>query len=64
MQNDSPAEKVPDLEKHPNQEDLHKAFTTLSTNMPNLFTNAMDYSIFSPDVIFENNITGKRTVYV
>lgn len=46
---------------HPNQEDLNKAFKSLSEHIPNLFVHPMDYSIFHPQVITENNINGKRT---
>ncbi|XP_055683170.1 uncharacterized protein C6orf136 homolog [Lutzomyia longipalpis] len=46
----------------PNSEDLAKVFNVLRTTLPKLFVKPMDYSIYSPNLIFENNITGKRTV--
>lgn len=46
---------------HPKQEDLNRAFKTLSEHIPNLMVHPMDYSIFHPQVITENNINGKRT---
>lgn len=48
-------------EQHPNEQDLNRAFKILSEHIPNLFVHPMDYSIFHPQVITENNINGKRT---
>lgn len=48
-------------EQHPNEQDLNRAFQKLSEHIPNLFVHPMDYSIFHPQVITENNINGKRT---
>lgn len=46
----------------PDAGDLHKVFERLSNTLPKLFTQPMDYSIYSPNLIFENNIRGTRTV--
>ncbi|BFG05459.1 uncharacterized protein DMAD_04187 [Drosophila madeirensis] len=43
-------------------EDLERAFEVLRTTLPKLFVEPLDYSIYSPHLIFENNITGKHTV--
>lgn len=46
----------------PDAGDLHKIFEKLSNSLPKLFIQPMDYSIYSPNLIFENNIRGTRTV--
>uniref|UniRef100_A0A336MBZ4 CSON013935 protein n=1 Tax=Culicoides sonorensis TaxID=179676 RepID=A0A336MBZ4_CULSO len=46
----------------PDPGDLHKVFETLSNTLPTLFVKPMDYSIYSPNLIFEDNIRGRRTV--
>lgn len=46
----------------PDPGDLHKIFETLSNTLPNLFIKPLDYSIYSPNLIFEDNIRGRRTV--
>uniref|UniRef100_T1GTG1 Uncharacterized protein n=1 Tax=Megaselia scalaris TaxID=36166 RepID=T1GTG1_MEGSC len=43
-------------------ENLNHAFDVLSNTLPKLFIQPLDYSIYSPNLIFENNITGKHTV--
>lgn len=43
-------------------EKLNKAFDILSATLPKLFIQPLDYSVYSPNLIFENNITGKHTV--
>lgn len=43
-------------------EGLQKVFDTLSSTLPKLFIQPLDYSIYSPNLIFENNIRGTRTV--
>jgi len=47
---------------HPTNEDLERAFNVLSTSLPKLFIQPLDYSIYSPNLEFHNNITGKHTV--
>ncbi|KAH8272948.1 hypothetical protein KR018_012446 [Drosophila ironensis] len=44
------------------QEDLERAYEVLRTTLPKLFVEPLDYSIYSPGLIFQNNITGKHTV--
>lgn len=46
----------------PDPGDLHKIFETLSNTLPNLFIKPLDYSIYNPNLIFEDNIRGRRTV--
>ncbi|XP_030374022.1 uncharacterized protein C6orf136 homolog [Scaptodrosophila lebanonensis] len=49
-----------ETEKRP--EDLERVFTVLKNTLPKLFVEPLDYSIYSPNLIFQNNITGKHTV--
>lgn len=54
-----------DSDKRPDQpklEDLHRAYDVLQNTLPKLFIQPLDYSIYSPNLIFENNIRGIRTV--
>ncbi|XP_037959753.1 uncharacterized protein C6orf136 homolog [Teleopsis dalmanni] len=46
----------------PKNEDLERVFRTLEENLPGLFAQPLDYSIYSPNLIFQNNITGTYTV--
>lgn len=46
----------------PSAEHLEKVFLTLSETLPRFFTHTMDYSIYHPELIFENNIRGTRTM--
>ncbi|XP_028029682.1 uncharacterized protein C6orf136 [Bombyx mandarina] len=46
----------------PSEEQLMKVFHVLSESMPLLFVRPLDYSIYSPNLIFVNNIRGKTTV--
>lgn len=48
--------------KSQQEEGLQKVFDTLSHSLPRLFIQPLDYSIYSPKLIFENNIRGVRTV--
>lgn len=43
---------------------LDYVFKVLTETLPKLFIQTMDYSIYHPDIIFENNIRGTRTMYV
>lgn len=43
------------------QESLTKVYDTLRTTLPDLFIRPLDYSIYSPNLIFENNIRGIRS---
>lgn len=45
-------------------EGLQRAFDVLAHSLPRLFIQPLDYSIYSPNLIFENNIRGTKTVYV
>ncbi|KAH8320982.1 hypothetical protein KR067_012898 [Drosophila pandora] len=42
--------------------DLDRAYEVLRTTLPKLFVEPLDYSIYSPGLVFQNNITGKHTV--
>lgn len=55
----SEAESKP---RPPTLNDLEHVYQVLSDNLPRLFFQPMDYSIYSPNLEFENNITGKHTV--
>ncbi|XP_055911776.1 uncharacterized protein C6orf136 homolog [Eupeodes corollae] len=46
----------------PTLEQLDHVFNVLRETLPKLFIQPMDYSIYSPNLIFENNIKGKHTV--
>ncbi|XP_004534759.1 uncharacterized protein C6orf136 homolog [Ceratitis capitata] len=46
----------------PRLEDLDRAYNVLQETLPKLFVEPLDYSIYSPNLIFENNITGKQTI--
>ncbi|XP_045463078.1 uncharacterized protein LOC123672794 [Harmonia axyridis] len=46
----------------PKPEDLNKIFEVLSRTLPKLFIEPLDYSIYHPDLIYENNIRGTKTV--
>ncbi|XP_065075112.1 uncharacterized protein C6orf136 homolog [Ochlerotatus camptorhynchus] len=43
------------------EEQLHRVFEVLSNTLPKLFIQPLDYSIYNPNLIFENNIRGMRT---
>ncbi|KAJ8949577.1 hypothetical protein NQ318_016208 [Aromia moschata] len=46
----------------PSPEKLYNVYNVLRENLPNLFIKTMDYSIYHPEMIFEDNIRGIRTV--
>ncbi|XP_059480999.1 uncharacterized protein LOC132199915 [Neocloeon triangulifer] len=46
----------------PSADQLEKVFNVLSDTLPKLFIQPLDYSIYHPNVVFENNIRGKKTV--
>ncbi|XP_065334299.1 uncharacterized protein LOC135935700 [Cloeon dipterum] len=46
----------------PSEDQLQNIFNVLKDTLPKLFIQPLDYSVYHPDVIFENNIRGKRTV--
>ncbi|KAH8261014.1 hypothetical protein KR044_002243, partial [Drosophila immigrans] len=54
----------PNQSNEPNKsrEGLERAYSVLQSTLPKLFVEPLDYSIYSPNLIFENNITGKHTV--
>lgn len=60
----TPAERptAAPIEGKPSEEQLMKVFYTLSDMMPNLFIKPLDYSIFSPNLVFINNIRGTTHV--
>lgn len=53
---------IPENSGKPSEGQLHKVYTVLSDTLPKLFIQPMDYSIYHPNVIFENNIRGIKTV--
>ncbi|EDX08472.1 GD24989 [Drosophila simulans] len=58
------AERLPGNPKENERkpEDLDRAYEVLRATLPKLFVEPLDYSIYSPGLIFHNNITGKHTV--
>ncbi|GLG97901.1 Uncharacterized protein GBIM_04571 [Gryllus bimaculatus] len=48
--------------QRPTEEQLARVFQVLGETLPSLFTQPLDYSIYNPNLIFENNIRGTRTV--
>lgn len=46
----------------PDPGDLHKVYERLSNTLPKLFVQPMDYSIYHPNLIFQDNIRGRQTV--
>ncbi|XP_053659121.1 uncharacterized protein C6orf136 homolog [Anopheles marshallii] len=48
-------------ENQPSEEQLHRVYHVLSQTLPKLFVQPLDYTIYSPNLIFENNIRGTRT---
>lgn len=46
----------------PSPEKLDHVLKELSETLPKLFIQSFDYNIYHPNIIFENNILGKRTV--
>uniref|UniRef100_A0A182KB31 Uncharacterized protein n=1 Tax=Anopheles christyi TaxID=43041 RepID=A0A182KB31_9DIPT len=48
-------------ENQPSEEQLYRVYHVLSQTLPKLFVQPLDYSIYSPNLIFENNIRGTRT---
>lgn len=56
---------IPDVDKdsqRPSNEHLDKVYNVLKETLPDLFIQPLDYSIYHPDLIFENNIRGTRSV--
>ncbi|KAH8405756.1 hypothetical protein KR215_008303 [Drosophila sulfurigaster] len=60
----NPNSSSPTQNNEPNKsrEGLERAYSVLQSTLPKLFVEPLDYSIYSPNLIFENNITGKHTV--
>ncbi|KAK9499144.1 hypothetical protein O3M35_003647 [Rhynocoris fuscipes] len=50
------------LEAGPTIEQLERIYNTLAKLAPELFVKPHDYSIYHPNLVFENNIQGVRTV--
>jgi len=46
----------------PAPDQLQHVFDVLSTTLPRLFIKPLDYTIYSPDIVFENRIRGMRSV--
>lgn len=53
---------IQNSEHNKGQESLDRAYSVLKNTLPKLFVEPLDYSIYSPNLIFQNNITGKHTV--
>lgn len=52
----------PQQPRPPTVADLEHAYSVLSDTLPKLFIQPLDYSIYSPNLEFQNNITGKHTI--
>ncbi|KAI8127349.1 hypothetical protein FF38_08446 [Lucilia cuprina] len=52
----------PSQPRPPTASDLEHAYSVLSDTLPKLFIQPLDYSIYSPNLEFQNNITGKHTI--
>ncbi|CAH1402573.1 unnamed protein product [Nezara viridula] len=50
------------LEGRPTSEQLFRVYNVLEKTLPELFIKPHDYSIYNPNLIFENNIRGTRTI--
>lgn len=61
-QSKSPDSKLPDDIGRPTPGQLMEMKERLTEIMPNFFCKQADYSIYDPNIIFENNIWKKRTV--
>ncbi|XP_015176601.1 PREDICTED: uncharacterized protein LOC107066467 [Polistes dominula] len=48
-------------EGRPSKEQLEHIFTCLRQDLPNFFIKTLDYTIYSPNLIFINNIKGSET---
>ncbi|KAL2716964.1 hypothetical protein V1478_012664 [Vespula squamosa] len=48
-------------EGRPSKKQLEHIFTCLSNDLPNFFVKSLDYTIYSTDIIFINNIKGLTT---
>lgn len=46
----------------PSEDQLNRVYSVLGDTLPKLFLQPMDYSIYNPDLIFENNIRGTKTI--
>lgn len=54
--------KVQRSENDQNPANLGKIYDVLSNTLPKLFIQPLDYSIYSPNLLFENNIRGTNSV--
>lgn len=61
---DTPQKSSNNIENQglPSPSQLQHVFDVLSTTLPKLFIQPMNYQIYSPDIVFENRIRGTRTV--
>lgn len=50
------------LEGRPTSEQLFRVYNVLEKSLPELFIKPHDYSIYHPNLIFENNIRGSKTI--
>uniref|UniRef100_A0A182FT75 Uncharacterized protein n=1 Tax=Anopheles albimanus TaxID=7167 RepID=A0A182FT75_ANOAL len=53
---------APTASQPPTEEQLNRIYQVLSQTLPKLFVQPLDYSIYNPNLIFENNIRGTKTV--
>ncbi|XP_063234940.1 uncharacterized protein LOC134537915 isoform X2 [Bacillus rossius redtenbacheri] len=53
---------APESSGKPSEGQLLRVKEVLADSLPKLFVKPLEYSIYHPNIVFENNITGKRTV--
>ncbi|XP_065367340.1 uncharacterized protein C6orf136 [Calliphora vicina] len=62
LRSSSTEKQDPSQPRPPTVSDLEHAYSVLSDTLPKLFIQPLDYSIYSPNLEFQNNITGKHTI--
>lgn len=58
-----PEENQDPYKTKPSPEQLEHVYNTLADTLPKLFIQPMDYSIYHPEVVFEDHIRGISTTY-
>lgn len=55
-------DKSKDSDNKPSPEKLQQVYNALAESLPKIFIQSLDYNMYHPDIIFENNIIGRRSV--
>lgn len=61
VQEDRKEQPIKKNEDRPSRDHLEHVFQCLSRDLPKFFIQTMDYTIYSPEIIFVNNIKGTTT---